>query len=687
MKFGKEFSSQMVPEWQQAYMNYGSLKKCLKDIIAFKLRTNHAAPRGGAKNHHGGGLSRKMTLYRTFSGLVSTPRRHRRGNSHDMEEGVPLTATSGPILVNTTVDRGCETTFLMAAEEGGEYELVFFRRLDDEFNKVSKFYKEKVEEVLKEAVVLNKQMDALIAFRVKVENPEGWGCDERAVEITQLASDVASSAAAISASSPAGARSINIGSNAHLEAIQEGGSSRAGRMEDVIVEEEEENGASVSTIARDVNTTKMRALRPAPIDILDRVWLNDTKETPRSTIKGFLQITKQTDLKFSRENLMMIEEKLRQALFVFYQKLRLLKSYSFLNVLAFSKILKKYDKVVRLMERVEATFIKHFANANRTKGMNILRPKAKRERHRLTFSTGFLGGCIFSLIVALAAIIRTRHLLQQEDQEQYMNTMFPLYSLFGFIVLHIIMYAANIYYWKRYKVTLPDFFLGDQLTSQVQALRSIEFYICYYGWGDFRHRKNTCNTSTYKAFIFIVAVIPYLSRLLQCMRRLFEEKNQEQGWNGLKYFLTIVAVCLRTAYSIQKHQVAWRILAAIFSIIAAIFSTWWDFVHDWGLLNRTSKNRWLRDKLLIPQKQVYFVAMILNVLLRFAWIQTVLDFKFSFMHRETMITVVASLEIIRRGIWNFFRLENEHLNNVGKYRAFKSVPLPFNYDEDEDKDD
>lgn len=33
------------------------------------------------------------------------------------------------------------------------------------------------------------------------------------------------------------------------------------------------------------------------------------------------------------------------------------------------------------------------------------------------------------------------------------------------------------------------------------------------------------------------------------------------------------------------------------------------------------------------------------------------------------------------------RLENEHLNNVGKYRAFKSVPLPFNYDEDENKDE
>ena len=35
----------------------------------------------------------------------------------------------------------------------------------------------------------------------------------------------------------------------------------------------------------------------------------------------------------------------------------------------------------------------------------------------------------------------------------------------------------------------------------------------------------------------------------------------------------------------------------------------------------------------------------------------------------------------------WFRVENEHLNNVGKYRAFKSVPLPFNYDEDDEDGD
>ncbi|KAL0693174.1 hypothetical protein Bca4012_060354 [Brassica carinata] len=801
MKFGKEFSSQMVPEWHEAYMDYEYLKSLLKDITKFKP--------------HGQHLRRKLTVYRTFSGLLakSGRKRHPHGGAppispfsdsdDDIEEGLK----SAPILVHSA-SHGYETTFLMAAEAGGEYETVFFRRLDDEFNKAEKFYKEKVDEVMREAVMLNKQMDALIAFRVKVEHPDGWPWKERTVEMTRLASDVDISAAAVAASTPAGARSMKLGAQA-LEAIQEGESSSTGKSDEDEEDDEDKEKEEEDKVVYDPAVSRLNAARPSPIEVLDRVKFNNTKETPRSTIKSVLKPSN-PELKFSRDNLKRVEEKLRRAFVEFYHKLRLLKSYSFLNVLAFSKILKKYDKVssrnatksymkmvdnsylggsdevIRLMERVEDTFIKHFTNANRTKGMNILRPKAKRERHRITFSTGFLGGCMFSLVVALFAIIRTRNILQEDGHKKYMNTMFPLYSLFGFVVLHVLMYAANIYYWTRYrvnysfifgfkqgtelryrqvlfvgfsigvlallcvianldmevdpetndykaltellplilliglfivlvlpfnifyrssrlffltclfhclaaplyKVTLPDFLLGDQLTSQVQALRSVQFYICYYGWGDYKLRQNTCTESdTYNAFLFIVAVVPYVCRLLQCLRRLFEEKNAEQGYNGIKYFLTIVAVCLRTAYSVDKdNQFVWRMLAGIFSAIAAIFSTYWDLVLDWGLLNRTSKNRWLRDKLLIPQKKVYFIAMILNVLLRFAWVQTVLDFNFSFMHKQTMVAVVASLEIIRRGIWNFFRLENEHLNNVGKYRAFKTVPLPFNYDEDDDKD-
>ena len=208
MKFGKEFTSQMVPEWHEAYMNYDYLKTLLKDIIRFKRKNN---PHHHVHGHHH--LRRTLTLYRSFSGLLakSGRRRHHHGGGQighlsdsddDIEEGL----RSAPILVHSA-NHGYETTFLMAAEEGGEYETLFFRRLDDEFNKVDRFYKEKVEEVMKEAVMLNKQMDALIAFRVKVEHPDGWPWEERTVEMTQLASDVASSAAAVTASTPARARS------------------------------------------------------------------------------------------------------------------------------------------------------------------------------------------------------------------------------------------------------------------------------------------------------------------------------------------------------------------------------------------------------------------------------------------------------------------------------------------------
>ena len=36
MKFGKEFASQMIPKWREAYMNYSFLKTPLKEILYFR---------------------------------------------------------------------------------------------------------------------------------------------------------------------------------------------------------------------------------------------------------------------------------------------------------------------------------------------------------------------------------------------------------------------------------------------------------------------------------------------------------------------------------------------------------------------------------------------------------------------------------------------------------------------------
>ncbi|KZV33662.1 hypothetical protein F511_34178 [Dorcoceras hygrometricum] len=743
MKFGKELTSQMVPEWQEAYMNYGLLKSLLKEIHLFKQRNRPDPP-----------LKRNATLYRAFSGITHMVHHSHPGNHS------PSDIESQVILVNR-LDDSAETTFLNVHDEGGEYELVYFKRLDEEFNKVVRFYRDKVKEVEDEAGALSKQMEALVAFRVKVEHPQGW---TNSVQETQkLASDVAASRAELFATAPSAVRAskrVPIMGIIDEESSRNGGvSSDESSHSDYNKEMKTITTSSQAQKEDEPKINDVRGDRPAPLEILQYVKFNTPQGTPRSTIKGFLNIPNQTDLKFSKDNLKKAEAQLKKAFVEFYNKLRLLKSYSFLNILAFSKIMKKYDKIasrnasklymkmvdnsylgssdklIKLMERVEVIFIKHFSNSNRRKGMSILRPKKKKETHRVTFSTGFLVGCTFALLIALILIIRARNILDKEGKVLYMETMFPLYSLFGFIVLHMVLYAVSIYFWRRYRVNYSFIFgfkqgteLGykeillvgfcistlalacvlanldmemDPVTKEYKAITELlplglvvlllvimlcPFNIIYRSSRYFLLVSlfHCLFSPLYKVTLPDFILADQLSS--QCLRRLYDEGDIMQGYNGLKYFSIIVAVSTRTAYTLNGAT-SWKIIAWITSIGATIVSTYWDIVFDWGLFQWNSKNRFLRDKLLVPHKSVYYAAVVLNVLLRLAWMQTVLNITIFSFHTQMMIALVAILEIIRRCIWNFFRLENEHLNNVGKFRAFKSVPLPFNYDEDEDKDE
>ncbi|KAK2413217.1 EXS (ERD1/XPR1/SYG1) family protein [Trifolium repens] len=467
----------------------------------------------------------------------------------------------------------------------------------------------------------------------------------------------------------------------------------------------------------------------------------------------------------------------------FYHKLQLLKRYSFLNLLAFSKIKKKYDKFSSKSKMLHAYSIMYC----KREGTNTLQPTAKRKRHRITFLLGLFTGCLIALIVAIITHIHARDIMYSEGRTAYMENIFPLYSLFGYIVLHMILYSGNVYFWRHFKinysfifgfkegtelgyrevfllssglavvslaavlssldmemdqgkksfstfielipaglvivvlviifcpfniiykssrfflikcafhcicaplfkVNFPDNFLADQLSSQMEANRSLEFYVCYYFWGNFKTRSNKCiDSDIYKTFYLIATFFPFWTRFLQCLRRLLvEERKILHGLNGLKYLSTIVAVALRTVSDeFYKGNMVWKILFISSSSIATIANTYWDIAIDWGLLRRNSRNPWLRDKLIVPYKSVYFVAIVLNVILRLAWMQSVFGIKEApFLHKTALTAVAACLEILRRGIWNFFRLENEHLNNVGKYREFKTVPLAVNYQDDDEE--
>lgn len=110
-----------------------------------------------------------------------------------------------------------------------------------------------------------------------------------------------------------------------------------------------------------------------------------------------------------------------------------------------------------------------------------------------------------------------------------------------------------------------------------------------------------------------VAQSRLLLRLLclqQCLRRYYDERDTHQLENAGKYATAIVALGLRQAYSNHEEMKVFLWLGIVASVFATIYASYWDLCVDWGLLNRNSKNKWLRDKIITKNKSVYFMAIV-----------------------------------------------------------------------------
>jgi hypothetical protein len=83
--------------------------------------------------------------------------------------------------------------------------------------------------------------------------------------------------------------------------------------------------------------------------------------------------------------------------------------------------------------------------------------------------------------------------------------------------------------------------------------------------------------------------------------------------------------------------------------------------------------------------------MFMNLFLRSTWMLTispeVLNFVVSrFKRYEIFLFFVSFLEMIRRCIWNFFKMEIEHIKNANSFKAVETMNLPiknFKYNVDE----
>lgn len=239
-----------------------------------------------------------------------------------------------------------------------------------------------------------------------------------------------------------------------------------------------------------------------------------------------------------------------------------------------------------------------------------------------------------------------------------------------------------------YPVEFRDFFLGDMYCSQTYSMgvsyltmlqsninidQNIELFFCLYA----THWTNLpkCNSSHSRLFGFFQC-LPAVWRAFQCLRRFSDTRNIFPHLvNFGKYIFTILYYATLSMYRIDKDM-RFKATFITFALLNAIYCSVWDLAMDWSLGNPYTKSPLLRDVLAFRRPWVYYIAMVLDVIVRFNWIFYAI-FTHNIGHAAVLSFVISFSEVCRRGMWSIFRVENEHCTNVVLFRASRDVPLPY----------
>ncbi|KAJ9617196.1 Xenotropic and polytropic retrovirus receptor 1 [Cladophialophora chaetospira] len=291
--------------------------------------------------------------------------------------------------------------------------------------------------------------------------------------------------------------------------------------------------------------------------------------------------------------------------------------------------------------------------------------------------------CLFAFLNGLFIYLNFR-----QKADDWFYTFWPLFLIIITVVIIFLpfpfIYGHARMWWAEsnlrlicapfYPVEFRDFYLGDMYCSQTYAMGQIEVFFCLYvnGW----HNPPHCNSSHSRLLGFFAA-LPAVWRALQCLRRYYDSRN----WfphlaNCLKYFGNIAYYMTLSIYRIDMSHQTWAIFVT-FALVNGVYCSFWDVYLDWSLGDLFSdKHPFLRERLGYKQVWIYYVAIVADVVLRQQWIFYAI-FAHDVQHSAIMSFFVSLAEVLRRGMWSLFRVENEHCNNVGKFRASRDIPLPY----------
>ena len=218
------------------------------------------------------------------------------------------------------------------------------------------------------------------------------------------------------------------------------------------------------------------------------------------------------------------------------------------------------------------------------------------------------------------------------------------------------------------------FFMG-QMCSFIATMRDMEYTVCYYAyydaplWAKIEYCRKT------RGIYFFLAFLPNFIRILQNIKEIYDSKKLfPKLFSIINYCLSISVALLSFLW--PQHP-SLHIFWLIFTFISSCCSYAWDIIIDFGFLEK-GKNYPLRNKLYYKPKIIYYLIALYNFVLRFFWLWTISpEVLGTFLRPETLSIILNSLEITRRGCWNFLKVENKHIDISKEFKVSNDIELPF----------
>lgn len=242
-----------------------------------------------------------------------------------------------------------------------------------------------------------------------------------------------------------------------------------------------------------------------------------------------------------------------------------------------------------------------------------------------------------------------------------------------------------------YPVDFADNIVGDVLTSLAKPLQDVPAAVCYLISSHpqeeelvmrFVEKGDTCHYRTHHVVLPIIAGLPYVFRAMQ-------------------YVSSLLVVVVSSA-----QLFSWRFVALV-SAVATVYAGIWDVTLDWGLgrhdffgtarepsgrltteadpvVTPNSKHvkpaRVERPERQFPRR-AYLLCILLDLLARSTWVLTLMPITTltgNIVGRVVLVSIISSVEIVRRSMWAVLRIEYEQVANASGFRALLWVPSKLN---------